>query len=87
VDGKWQTLIERTSSPHIKKGIATHRLRVVADVNPIRIYVNDQHLADVTDSCFNQGRIGLYASVFTEESPIVVRTFFDNLKVYVADTK
>jgi hypothetical protein len=67
--------------------MAAHRLKVVAVADLIRIYVNDQPLADVTDGSFDQGMMGLYASVFTEESPIVVRTFFDNLKVYVADTK
>ncbi|HUV90575.1 MAG TPA: Ig-like domain-containing protein, partial [Anaerolineae bacterium] len=69
VEGEWQTLIPATSSPHISSGIATNRLKVTAVGDLIQIYVNDQHLADFTDSSLDQGRIGLYASVFTE-SPI-----------------
>jgi Tol biopolymer transport system component len=83
VEGEWQTLIPATSSPHISSGIATNRLKVTAVGDLIQIYVNDQHLADFTDSSLDQGRIGLYASVFTE-SPITTRVFFDNLQVSVS---
>ena len=80
VDGEWQTLISATSSPHINGGIATNRLKVTAAGDLIQIYVNDQHLADFTDSSFARGRIGFYASVYTA-SPITTRVFFDNLQV------
>jgi Tol biopolymer transport system component len=83
VEGEWQNLIPGTNSSHINSGMATNRLKVTAVDDLIQIYVNDQHLADFTDSSLDQGRIGLYASVFTE-SPITTRVFFDNLQVSVS---
>jgi Tol biopolymer transport system component len=83
VGGDWQNLIPRTSSSHINSGIATNTLKVAATGDVIQIYVNDQHLADFTDSSLDQGRIGLYASVYTA-SPISTRVFFDDLKVFVS---
>jgi Tol biopolymer transport system component len=49
-----------------------------------QIYANDQHLADVTDSSFSEGRVGVYTSVETE-SPITTRISFDNLSVHVSE--
>jgi Tol biopolymer transport system component len=83
VGGEWQTLISATSSPHINSGIATNKLGVTAAGDLIQIYVNDQHLADFTDSSFARGRIGFYASVYTA-SPISTRVFFDNLRVWAS---
>jgi len=81
VDGVMQTLIPFTASPHINTGIATNNLKVVAVADLISIYVNDQHLADFTDSSFSEGKIGLRAGVRTE-SPTTTRVFFDNLRIY-----
>ncbi len=81
VDGEWQNLIPATASPHINTGIATNDLKVVASADLIRMYVNDQRLADFTDSSFREGKIGLRAEVVTE-SPITTRVFFDNLLIY-----
>ena len=81
--GEWQRLIRPATTPHINSGIATNRLKVTATGNLIQIYVNDQHLADFNDRSFDQGRIGLYASVNTA-SAISTRVFFDNLKVFVS---
>jgi hypothetical protein len=81
VDGEWQTLIPATASPHINTGIAANNLKVVASADLISIYVNDQHLADISDSSFGEGKVGLYASLNTD-SPITTRVFFDNLLVY-----
>jgi Tol biopolymer transport system component len=80
VDGEWDVLIPHTASPHINSGVATNSLRVVAIGDLIRIYVNDYHLADLIESSFTEGKIGLYGSVYTE-SPISTRVFFDNLEV------
>lgn len=84
VSGEWENLIPRTSSSHINSGIATNRLKVTATGDLIQIYVNDQHLADFSDSSLDQGKIGIYASVFTA-SPISTRVFFDDLRVYVSE--
>jgi Tol biopolymer transport system component len=83
VDGQSQTLISATSSPHINTGIAVNTIKVVAAGDLIQIYANDQRLADFNDESFAQGRIGLYASVYTG-SPISTSVFFDNLKVSVS---
>jgi hypothetical protein len=83
LDGEWQTLIPATASPHINTGIATNNLKVVAAADLISIYVNDQHLADFTDSSFSEGKIGLLAEVLAE-SPLTTRVFFDNLRVSTA---
>jgi TolB protein len=84
VGGEWQNLIPRTSASHIKGGMATNMLRVTATGSVIQLYVNDQPLADFTDTSLDQGTIGLYASVYTA-SPISTRIWFDNLKVYVSE--
>ena len=81
LDGEWQTLIPATASPHINSGIAANNLKVVAADDLISIYVNDQHLADFTDSSFSEGQIGLLAEVLAE-SPLTTRVFFDNLRIY-----
>jgi hypothetical protein len=83
LDGEWQTLIPATASPHINAGIATNNLEVVAAADLISLYVNDQHLADFTDSSFSEGQIGLLAEVLAE-SPLTTRVFFDNLRVSTA---
>jgi Tol biopolymer transport system component len=83
LEGEWRTLVGLAESPHVISGIAINTLKVVAVGDLIQIYVNDHHLADFTDSSFSEGRIGLYASVYTE-SPITTRVFFDNLRVYVS---
>jgi hypothetical protein len=83
LDGEWQTLIPATYSPHINTGIATNNLEVVAADDLISLYVNDQHLADFTDSSFSEGKIGLLAEVLAE-SPLTTRVFFDNLRVTTA---
>jgi Tol biopolymer transport system component len=80
VDGEWRNLISAASSPHINTGIAVNTMKVVAVGDFIQIYANDQHLADFNDESFAQGRIGLYASVYTG-SPIRTSVFFDNLRV------
>lgn len=84
LEGEWRTLLDRADSPHIVSGTATNALKIVAVGDLIQIYVNDQHLADVTDGSFNEGRIGFYASVYTD-SPITTRIMFDNLRVYVSE--
>lgn len=83
-EGEWRTLVDLTESPHITSGVAVNSLKVVAVGELIQIYVNDQHLADVTDSSFSEGRVGVYASVYNE-SPITARISFDNLRVYVSE--
>jgi Tol biopolymer transport system component len=84
VDGEWERITEATASADINKGAATNRLKVVTVGDSISLYVNGQHLGDFSDSSFSEGRIGLYASVYTE-SPITSKIFFDNLNVYVAE--
>jgi hypothetical protein len=81
VDGEWQFLIPFTASPHINAGIATNNLKVVAAADLISIYVNDQHLADFTDSSLSEGKIGLWAEAVGGPST-TTRVVFDNLRIY-----
>jgi hypothetical protein len=81
VDGEFQTLIPSTDSPHINTGIATNNLKVVAADDSISLYVNDQHLADFTDSSLSEGQIGLWAEAVGRPST-TNRIFFDNLRIY-----
>ncbi len=79
--GAWTNLRDWTASNYIKTGTSWNRLRVVREGAEIAVYVNDQHLATVSDGSFvGLRRIGLYAGSF--------RAFdarFDDLALYPAD--
>jgi len=69
---------EWTSSPHVRRR-GRNRLRVVCRGPQIELFVNGKHLRTVVDETFCDGRIGVCASLGTEEGPIEVA--FDNLVV------
>lgn len=79
--GAWTILRDWTASNYIKTGTSWNRLRVVREGVEIAVYVNDQHLATVSDGRFvGLRRIGLYAASF--------RAFdarFDDFALYPAD--
>ncbi len=77
--GEWPTLIGYTPSPAINQGTGTNRLRVERQGSQIRLYVNGQSLASVSDSSFtgNLG-VGLLGGSY-DEAPIEAR--FDNFRV------
>jgi hypothetical protein len=87
VDGEWQQVAGMdmwlATSPHIKTGGATNRLKVVCQGPQIALYVNDHYLTTVSDDSFAEGKIGLIAVAM--EYPGPVKVAFDNLVVSVAE--
>jgi len=79
-DGSWAELAEWTDSEAVHPGMQTNHLRVECLGSGMRFYVNGQLLAEVVDSTFTSGSIGLLAETF-EEGGLEVR--FDNVRVQV----
>jgi hypothetical protein len=76
----WETIVEWTESPHIETGLVANRLRVVCVGFTISLNVNGQHLDTVQDTTFAEGKVGLAAGTFQEETHALFH--FDNLRVY-----
>jgi len=85
VNGEWQEIagMGLVTSPHIKTGGATNRLKVVCQGPQIALYVNDHYLTTVSDGSFSEGKIGLVAAAI--KYPGAVKVAFDNLVVSVAE--
>jgi hypothetical protein len=87
VNGEWQGVARMemglVTSPHIKTGGATNRLKVICQGPQIALYVNDHHLTTVSDDSFAEGKIGLIAAAIKYPGPVKVA--FDNLVVSVAE--
>jgi hypothetical protein len=85
VNGEWQEItgMGLVTSPHIKTGGATNRLKVVCRGPQIALYVNDHYLTTVSDDSFSEGKIGLLAAAIKHPEPVKVA--FDNLLVSVAE--
>lgn len=79
LDGDWEALVPWTDSPVINAGAEWNSLRLVCQGPYVNFYVNNVHLADVTDSTFLGGDIGFYVS--TDEGASDLEVAFDNLKV------
>jgi len=58
---------------------ATNRLRVVADGEQLRFYVNDQQVGATVDRTLSRGDVGLFVETLGEEG---VTVSFDDLRVY-----
>ena len=65
-----------TPSQAIRQGQATNTLEVICQGSALTFIVNDQLLAEVEDSQFSHGDVGLYAGTFYETG---VEVQFDNL--------
>ncbi len=65
-------------SDAINQGTATNQLEVVAQGATMTFIVNGEQLAQVEDSRYDQGDIGLYAGSFFEPN---VEIHFDNLRL------
>jgi hypothetical protein len=75
---KWQQLVKWTESEAILQGEAVNRLRVTGQGAKMRFFVNGEPLAQVEDSSFRSGSVGLLAST-NEKGGVAVA--FDNLRV------
>jgi WD40 repeat protein len=79
-EDRWETLLDWQESPHIRTGLATNRLGVVCEGSTISLYVNGQDLDSVQDTTYTEGKIGLTAGTFEEETHTLFH--FDNLRIY-----
>ncbi len=77
--GAWEPLSgDWAPADAIRQGQATNRLEVIAQDAKMTLRVNDEELAQVEDSSYRRGDIGLYAGAFFEPG---VEVHFDNLSV------
>jgi hypothetical protein len=82
VGDDWQTKLPTRDCPCVRAGIAVNTLRVVDSGGLIQIYINDQHVGDLADGSYGEGRVGVYTSV-DSASPTTGGVYFDNLRVNV----
>lgn len=77
--GSWTRLTEDwLASNAIHQGASTNRITIIARRSQFSFYVNEQLVAEVVDSNYSSGAIGLNAGSFHEPG---VRIGFDNLTI------
>jgi hypothetical protein len=77
----WTVLQDWEKSDFIETGNSTNHLKVVCQGSQIEVYVNEHHLATVTDDAFASGYVGII--VDTPEPDTLVA--FDNISIYSLD--
>lgn len=77
-DGEFNYLVDWATSPHVNQGNATNQLRAVCDGPRLALYVNEMLVAEVEDTTFTDGEIGLTATSYEEE---MTEVHFDDLVV------
>jgi TolB protein len=65
-NGEWVTLVPWTATSAVNVGHDTNRLAVEAVGSQIRVYANDDLLAEVEDDTLDEGNFGFFASTFSE---------------------
>jgi hypothetical protein len=80
VDEEAETLVEWTESDVINQGNASNHITAVCNGSTLELTVNGQLLAQVEDTTFTDGDVGLVASSFEEDEATEIS--FDNLVVY-----
>lgn len=80
--GEWIKLQDNTPADAIKSLGETNRLKLTAVGDRFQFFANNKLLADVRDSAFSTGKVGLFASLFEEGEAEVA---FDNLIIDRAD--
>jgi hypothetical protein len=65
-NGEWVTLVPWTATSAVNVGHNTNRLAVEAVGSQIRVYANDDLLAEVEDDTLDEGNFGFFASTFSE---------------------
>jgi len=58
--------------PHVRRGVATNRLRVGCQRTLCRFYINGEFTAEITDDTFLSGAVGLWAESFSDNTLEVV---------------
>jgi hypothetical protein len=74
-------LVNWATSDVIKMGAAQNRIRAVCAGNYLALYVNDQFLADTSDTLYTKGQVGL---VGASAGRTGMNVTFDNLSVFQA---
>lgn len=74
-------LVNWATSDVIKMGAAQNRIKAVCAGDYLALYVNDQFLADTSDSLYSKGQVGLVGASAGRTGMFVT---FDNLTVYQA---
>ncbi|MCJ7621248.1 MAG: hypothetical protein MUP64_13645, partial [Anaerolineae bacterium] len=82
IDGEFEPLVDWTKSDVINQGNASNRISAVCNGSALELAVNGELLAQVSDSTFTEGDVGLVAGSFEENEATEIR--FDNLVVYSA---
>lgn len=77
-DGNGSPLVDWTATPYVNLGNATNHLTVICDGSYLAFYVNDNLLAEVTDTTNSTGELSLAAVSFEDTATLVN---FDNLVV------
>ncbi len=71
-DGELAPLRSWQQWPHIRRGIASNRLRVRCQRSVCRFHINGEFTAQIKDSTFLAGRLGLWVQSFSDASLDVV---------------
>jgi len=79
----WEDIVGWTSHDAVTQGAGTNHLTVRAQGTSITCLVNGQEVADVTDTSFDSGRIGVCALSYTGNT--LMRVAFDNVEVHSVD--
>jgi len=77
-NGGGSPLVDWTSTPYVNLGNATNHLTVICDGSYLAFYVNDNLLAEVTDTTNTTGELSLAAVSFESTATLIN---FDNLVV------
>lgn len=85
-DNAWTKLIEWTASNAILTGTSTNTLRVICAADVLQFWVNGVLLADLRDTSYTQGQVGLVVGTFTQQAAPISIASFDNLTVALPDT-
>ena len=75
----WSLLLAWTASDAINPGAAENHLTVLADGTSLTFLINDTEVAELTDSSFSTGHVGVCVQAFNTD--IDVEESFDNLVV------
>ena len=82
IDEESEPLVDWTESDVINQGDALNRISAVCNGSALELAVNGEILAQVSDSTFTEGDVGLVAGSFEENEATEIS--FDNLVVYSA---
>jgi hypothetical protein len=79
-DGQSEALVDWSASDVINQGDALNRISVLCNGSSLKLTVNGEVLAQISDSTFTEGDVGLTASSFEEGEGTEIS--FDNIVVY-----